>query len=212
VLVPQAAADDPPTFYITEDKVWNAAFAPFAAKYLDAGMTQWHKGGQANGEDVGVANGRLPVLRVTAAEADQYARWLGGRLPAARQWDKAAGRFEKDRGEGPFRESCAEGDVAVNRRDKGPKEVGTAAGDVSRFGCRDMAGNGYELTRDLVGDDKRTVPLDPPDPMARVLLRGRAYTLPRPLRFEDLDDELSLIGQDYGRASDLTGFRVVIEP
>jgi hypothetical protein len=69
-------------------------------------------------------------------------------------------------------------------------EVGKASKDISFFGCRDMAGNGREWTRDLyslVPGGEREVPLDREtnNEKDRVTLRGRNYFQDRPLRFTD---------------------------
>jgi hypothetical protein len=107
--------------------------------------------------------------------------------------------------------------IAVNRGDEGPLEVGTASKDISIFKCRDMAGNGREWTRELfaiVGSIDREVPLkrNPNDYRDRVILRGRSYVQDEPLRFvdpsmgEDRPDSLGYLQTRF----DL-GFRVVIE-
>jgi hypothetical protein len=139
--------------------------------------------------DLGAREGTWPVLRVDVTEAARCAEWLGGQLPSVEQWDKAAGRFEKNPGVGPFREGYKKGDIAIGRTS--PMPVGSAPFDVSVFGIRDMAGNGWEWTRSLLraGEmsefmgDVRRVPLD-----ASVALRGRDFSNDEPLDFASLDD------------------------
>src|SRR5262249_34088687 len=149
---------DPMAFYMMEDKVSNALYreavgdpsfqekvAEFAARQPATVRNEWENGGLADRKDVGAADGRLPVLRGTGTGAHCFASWLGGDLPTVLQWDKAAGKL--DGAEAPFRDPkkpLATGDVAVGRPADGPMPVGTAARDVSPFGCRDMAGNGKE--------------------------------------------------------------------
>jgi hypothetical protein len=214
VLVPREQPDDPPTFYIMEDKVWNDLFRPFAEAHLDPKQTLWQLGGRRDGADwpVGEAEGRLPVFRVTAEEAQRFAAWLGGLLPTVRQWDRAAG-YSRHKGKGPFREP-PEGTplprVAVNRIQDGPMPAGAAEDDVSPLGVRDLAGNGREFTRNLAGDPGRTV-ADATE-ADRVILRGRLYTLSRPLWYTDLDEQQEQPQMQSCRAaSPYTGFRVVLE-
>src|SRR5207302_6153695 len=78
-------------------------------------------------DDVGAADGRLPVLRVGVEDAHRFARWLGGLLPSKDEWDVAAGRWEKDAGAGPFLPNWKEGEIAVGRMSRGPMRAGEAA-------------------------------------------------------------------------------------
>ncbi len=217
VLVPQEAADDP--FYIMKDKVSNKLFGRFAREKSKAVTgSQWQRGARgANGEDVGNADGRLPVFRVTVEEAHRFAEWLGGHLPTTSQWDKAAGNDRRAGRQGPFLEPWNKEDaktqIAVNRAKEGPLPVGTASRDESPLGVRDMAGNGREFTCNVAGKPAgRTVPLDHPAKGDLVILRGRMYTLTRPLFYADLEyerDEPQT--QYYDVASPYTSFRVVLE-
>jgi formylglycine-generating enzyme required for sulfatase activity len=140
--------------------------------------------------DFGAREPTWPVLRVDVQEAMKCAEWLGGMLPSVEQWDKASGRFEKNPGRGPFREGYKPGEIAINRGDKGPLPVGSASHDVSVFGIRDMAGNGWEWTRSLLRAGEmseimgaRAVPLD-----SAVTLRGRDFSNEDPLDFASLED------------------------
>ena len=89
---------------------------------------------------------------------------------------------------------------------------GTATKDKSPFGCRDMAGNGYEWTGK--DSDSSNEPLKRP-PMekltgAEAYLRGQSYLLDSPL-------SNAMIAEGGGAAEgkqvkENTGFRVVLEP
>jgi serine/threonine protein kinase len=233
ILVPREKGDDVRSFYILADKVQNKFFEAFMAsedgKALlikesagtakkDVLKGQWKLGAEAgleNKKNLGIADrGDYPVFRVTVTEAYCFARWLRGNLPTTDQWDKAAGRNNKDADHGPF-----EGDlgglgkdqVAVNRQGKGPMPAGTAGKDKSLCGCRDMSGNGSEWTRNTQVSSE-PVPLKKPTVLdSRVILRGRSYKAPYPLLFKDLDDPNKLETEEYFEAKPDISFRVVLE-
>jgi formylglycine-generating enzyme required for sulfatase activity/tRNA A-37 threonylcarbamoyl transferase component Bud32 len=64
-----------PAFYIDETEVSNADFAEFC---------------RATGCPAPVGAADLPLVRVTVAQARDYAAWKGKRLPTAREWERAA--------------------------------------------------------------------------------------------------------------------------
>lgn len=231
----QKGPKDPPTFYIMENKVSNdlmleaskdKAFQELLATQLKLEpkivKDEWRtQGGETSpkvgeaGKSLGSSDGKLPVMRVTVVEAHTFAAWLGGLLPTTQQWDKASGRFEPKRWVGPFKGSK----VAVRQSEDGPAgpmHVGLAADDKSEFGCRDMAGNGREWTRNLTGSIPKTVPLSTKsDTLDSVILRGRSYLEDKPLHFADVDSRESG-GQVYDSEAYLSavadiGFRVVLE-
>jgi formylglycine-generating enzyme required for sulfatase activity len=172
----------PAPFYVMENKVWNGLFERFAQENPGLVGETWRLGGKADGDDVGVANRRHPALRMNRTDAIACAAWLGGRLPRAAQLDRAA--QVKDRPANP--------DLAVGRRRDGPRPVGTSAGDRSSFGVYDLAGNGWEWTR------------DPAEGGELAVLRGRSYAASGPASDVPL-------AQYPGVGSPYTGFRVVIE-
>jgi formylglycine-generating enzyme required for sulfatase activity len=204
-----------PSFYIMENKVSVADFRAFASK-TKTKSDLWDKP-DAVGSDYPKDN--YPVFNVSVDDAYGFARWLGGNLPTVDQWDKAAGRFEAKRGEGPYQglwnKSNAD-QIAVSRGANGPMPCGAAKADISPFGCHDMAGNGREWTRNLDSVGK-TVPQSNPDPTTDyVLVRGHTYRGNwGPLTFRELDEAQQGGRQDSGfyvsPESDI-GFRVVIEP
>jgi serine/threonine protein kinase len=218
LLVQKKKESDPPVFYIMETKVPVALFRQFAAANptLVKGKDWEAKGvaGAAKPRD------KQPVMKVTSLEAYHCARWLNGNLPTRRQWDKAAGRFEPERLEGPFQgkwDPASPAGIAVNRGTEGPMDCGQAARDIGPLGCRDMAGNGREWTRDL-GLDRGTVELlvnSAKDNNTFVHLRGQSYAEDKPLLFGDLERKEKDNDPDiklFWNAEPDIGFRVVIEP
>jgi hypothetical protein len=224
VLIPNLRPSDPPTFYMMENKVTIGAFQKFAENprnkpYMKS--DEWRQGALANGKDMGIKNAELPVTRVLVGDAYRFAAVMGGNLPTIKQWDKAAGRFEPNHPEGPFQGPWTEeqdrfrDQIAVNRGEEGPMEVGKASKDISFFGCRDMAGNGREWTRNLFGlEGEPVVPLDREtnNEIDRVFLRGQDYRKDKPLRFTDRimrADQAETLG--YMQTQPDISFRVVIE-
>jgi hypothetical protein len=187
VLVPKSRPADPDPFYILRDKVTNHAFGHYARENPAAVRdSKWEGGPEGpNAIPLGARDFPFhPVLRVSVDEADGFARWLGGRLPSADQWDKAAGRF--DGAVGPFAgdgQGLGNEDFGVGLDRLLPVNRPTKA--VTLFGCRDMAGNGYEWTRSVYGDERQDVPFDDPSWNGRVSLRGQTYFAPNPYRFAD---------------------------
>lgn len=215
VLVPQTQSTDPTSFYIMRNKVSVEQFREFTSAHPDL-VTQdaWKKGGKADGKDTNNADDRHPALRVSAVDATRFSQWMGGNLPTTKQWDKAAGRFENERGEGPFKgtwEPKVKRNLGINRAKDGPLPVGVAEDDESKFGCRDMSGNGREWTRNLAGAPDRLIPSDGVLEDDKVILRGRSYASPTPLRFSEIDADLTS-AQFYRTSSHHTGFRVVLDP
>jgi hypothetical protein len=238
VVVPREKPSDPRTFYIMENKVWNDLYSHFAVnpemrkkldRYAEANpgtvKQQWQRGGYAPGsaepkewEELGIdGRGRVPVFRVTVTEAYFFATWLGGNLPTKQQWTKAAGSSEPDIAPDEDRTGPFDGDVndpqglAVNLSTTGPQPVGEAKRDVSRFGCRNMAGNGWEFVRDIKNLPNRFVPLPAgQQDLATVQLMGQDYELSAaPLTFKQIREAIN--GQNYLEASPRTSFRVVLE-
>jgi serine/threonine protein kinase len=154
------------------------------------------------------ALGPLPVTDVSVTEAHCFATAVGGRLPSARQWDKAGGGLEHPPVVGPFRPGH-EKEIAIGLR--WPRPAGTSAGDVSLFGCRDMAGNGKEYLRDLVNHPNAVVPLTDPTKEDLVLLRGGSFLRHDPFRFAALAKPWEKTAQEYGKPAFDIGFRVVLE-
>ena len=209
VLVWQEGGKELPPFYLMETKVTHALAAALANKA--GGIEgQWPTDGD---------NAELPAFGMSAAEADQMARVLGGQLPTKEQWDRAAG-FEAAQRPSPF----IGGPDAAVKLSNGPRSVKDRR-DLSVFKIIDMGGNGTELTRSLTAVTETTRKLaadkvvpwkdgQAPDDLL-VILRGQRYTARQPLQFTDLVEQQSPANaqvQFYQARSPATGFRVVLEP
>jgi hypothetical protein len=217
LLIPAEPGEEPATFYIMENKVSNRMFEQFATAEPEVVKdSSWREGAAMDGKPTGMKDLDWPVFRTTAREAWEFARWMGGRLPSARQWEKAAGLQPTNDSPGPYVatwESTSKTEIAVNRRLEGPLPVGTATKDVSPSGCRDMAGNGYEWTRTLMVPQSGYVPREFPDVKEgdMVLMRGQSYSNDEPLQYDWLKDTHFDQPQDPTQGLDELSFRVVID-
>jgi hypothetical protein len=238
VLIPQTRPADPPTFYIMEDKVPVALFEKFAVEKPDDVRDKdkrWLQGGRAGGEPTQNKDKRHPVFNVHVEDAWRLARWLGGTLLSGKQWDKAAGEFEANRGHGPYdltaredigiEEPFARGLGTVDRGVEGPAEMappGAKVRDRSVFGVRYMAGNGLEFTRGVEANvPVEGFPLSAAivEQMRRgkgevfVVCRGHSYQDPDPYQFVDpkIKEHIRLELVPYHEPRDYVTFRVVLE-
>jgi formylglycine-generating enzyme required for sulfatase activity len=207
-LVPMTRSlGDPYPFYIMADKVTNEAFIEFAKQNQTLVGKGWQQYDAEDGQVIALENPKLPVMNVTVEEANHFAKWIHetGRLPSVREWQKASGLLDchqvqgqaaggkaidcANHPEGPFLGEWEEGrqdEVAVGL-DR-PRKVGASPADVSPFGCRDMAGNGFELTSDAEhqGSDTAVPVSNPVFLRTHVKLCGRSYDKPTPLTYEEL--------------------------
>jgi hypothetical protein len=217
LLMAKTGKNDPDTFYIMEDKVWNGLYRKFAehvAAEKPALTTRWEKEIPTGVEKPG----EYPVLGVYAVDADRCAEWLGGKLPLPSQWDKAAGYYGEKKGEGPYDPSFDPKkdekrlEIALGRSTPLPR--GQAKKDVSPLGCHDMAGNGKEWTGANDKDWQRT----PPTRSSReglsgfVNVRGRHYAELDPYSWEDIATGGAPLPGKPGEGEPPVGFRVVLEP
>jgi serine/threonine protein kinase len=218
VFVPQDAENQQPRgadvgpFYIMVNKVSYDLFHLFAVQGQRPLLNNaWQKP---------PGDGRCPVTAIIADDAAHCAIWLRGKLPTKQEWDKAAGLYQEHPGErwdtnlGPFSgkwdkilwQTNGVPDVAIFK----PAPVGEAKDDESCFHCRDMAGNGLELTRTLQSTDEQ-VPLGrPAGKDDRVIVRGNRFELECPTLFADLERDDKLRGVPYQQPRDVS-FRVVID-
>ena len=210
-LIPRQQLADPPTFYLMTREVTNGCFAEFANEQ-DAEFkanSAWQLGALAGTELLGVEGeyADYPVVQVTADEAHRFAQWLGGLLPDTRQWDKAAGAYDRGERLGPF---IGDGErVCVARLEMGPCPSGSSPDDESPFGILDMAGSVSELTRNLLGSSL-SVPLTQHLSSDRVIFRGNNYHSAVPWMYEEGDGDAPSSLQ-YDEHHPAVGFRVAIE-
>jgi serine/threonine protein kinase len=221
LLIPQKKNEDPRTFYMMENKVSRSQFHNAMTKEADLqklvksfkdkwGWTiqeKWRKQSLI-GEEA-----QWPVFDITVTEAYCFAAWLEGNLPTVDQWDKAGGGYDGE--PGPYQAGADKAqlqkELGLHRENPLPIDR-LAPLAISLFGCRDMAGNGREFTRDLYDLNatiKHRVPRDPPEKTKEVVLRAQShnkgnrppYTFGKTLRdflgYEETDNDV--------------GFRVVLE-
>jgi formylglycine-generating enzyme required for sulfatase activity len=212
-LIAESESTEPP-FYIMENKVTNGLFQKFAtARPEEVRDQEWRQGGLANQQPLGIdGKENYPVFGVKVEDAHRFARWLGGKLPSTRQWERAAGYSAQ--GKGPYqhdrRSFDKHRDVAVDRAKEGPLPAGAAAKDVSPLGIRDMAGNGREWTRTLFDAPGLEVPVPDRSGLLIVELRGQSYNeATQPLTFTPGVHPFG--GCEYDQSFPDVSFRVVLD-
>jgi serine/threonine protein kinase len=207
LLMKHEREEDPPPFYIMRNKVSNRVFREITgANQAPPWDEAWRAGADWNNRNLGTSGERedYPVYKVSVDEAHRFARLLGegrGELPTPRQWDRAAGRFEGE--PGPFEGALPpavdakapwDGDFALGN--VGPRPVALARRDRSRFGCQDMASNGFEWTCGVLrlgpppDEDGLLTFEESPGPAAlnvTLSLRGTSYRAEQPFYFRQKD-------------------------
>jgi formylglycine-generating enzyme required for sulfatase activity len=96
-----------------------------------------------------------PMNCVSQAEAQNFCKWVGGRLPTAQEWEFAAkggGSRIYPWGDEPYDEKKARFEAA-----DGTSPVGTHPAGATKQGLQDMAGNVWEWTADAAEGDMASV-------------------------------------------------------
>ena len=184
------APDGGTPFYISQSKVWNSLYG---------------KATQPGGPDA-------PAMNATANEAASFAESFGGRLPTPAEWDFAAGLHNRAGLEGPLQ---ASGKTHLDVAEPGPTHGEGTDKSQNQFGLIDMASNGREWTSAVLlarAQPWNVVEGAGFDPKALVVLRGRNFTLKKPLTYKILEGEVHDPQTQFaGVRSPYTGFRIVLQ-
>ncbi len=134
-------------YFVDRYEVRNIEYSAFLIADGGAPPDHWAQTGGSPKAD----QGDHPVVNVTFADAERFAKWRGKRLPTEAEWEKAA--------RGTEGRAFPWGDLPVSARPHvlaGPpppdptavftRAVGASDGDVSPFGAYDMGGNVAEWT------------------------------------------------------------------
>ncbi|MBY0527304.1 MAG: protein kinase [Gemmataceae bacterium] len=209
VLVRRTQDKDPATFYIMEDKVWVDLFRAYESQPgTNLASEKWKTYEVDRKQNKDAKN---PILGVVAVDADRCAQWLGGLLPTPKQWDKAAGCFEKGVGIGPFGKSFKLDDLGLDGKLL-PLDAPTT--DISWCGARHMSANGLEWTGSDAELGTRTSDRTESKSLATVeflTLRGASFNDQTPLTFETLAKSVAPSIAMPTQDTYSVGFRVVRE-
>lgn len=134
-----------PAFFIDKFPVTNRQYDAFcrATGYRPAKYAR----------DDRFAHPDAPVVGVSIADVQKFARWVGKTLPSEEQWEKAARGVEGRTF--PWGDAPVDAPRACFGRDpakEGTQPVTATAAGASPYGARDMAGNVWEWTSTSVED------------------------------------------------------------
>lgn len=133
-----------PAFYIDKYEVSNEQYAKFCA---------------GAGRPAPAGDPRLPVVNVTIADAREFAKWAGKRIPTALEWEKAARGM--DGRTYPWGDEAASNRANVKDNPSSlhalmPVDV-SSVDSLSPYGAYDMAGNAFELVEGEVKPSPQAV-------------------------------------------------------
>jgi eukaryotic-like serine/threonine-protein kinase len=150
-----------PAFYIDQTEVTNEAYAKFC---------------QATGRPFSPVNGpEFPVSSVTIAEAREFAKWAGKKLPSEFQWEKAARGTDGRRFPWGDKTDASRANIGS---DSARPAADFSAG-ASPFGVLQMVGNLWEFIdkiRPPGRDDPKRFNARPEDPW--YMIRGQSFSQP----------------------------------
>jgi formylglycine-generating enzyme required for sulfatase activity len=133
-------------FVMDKTEVTNYEYQQFVEKTGHAAPSHWVKNKPITGEEL------LPVTFVSHSDAVAFAKWrserdgLNWRLPTEEEWEYAA-RGGDQENIYPWGNVWTEGHaITKSSGATGPKPIGSAPNDKTRWGTMDMLGNVYEWT------------------------------------------------------------------
>ena len=126
-------------FYIDQTELTNEAYQRFIQATGRQAPTHWVKGLIPEGHE------KFPVVNVSWADADAYARWANKRLPTEAEWEFAA-RGTDGRAYPWGNDWKKEYANAGRGKEGAPVATGRYAFGASPYGALDMCGNVWEWT------------------------------------------------------------------
>jgi formylglycine-generating enzyme required for sulfatase activity len=194
--LPKRSVDIKQPLYIGINEVTNTQYQQFATAAGDAKAgTRWQQASKrwAAPLNLDPLNNLLPVTNVSSEQAQEFCKWIGGRLPTEIEWESAV-RGPQDRGyplpwgvDEPNRERCQ-----IFYGELGPVPVDKLSAGASPLGLLNAIGNAAEWCEDS------EIP-------ASFILRGCSFATPN-------IDEVRVTWRRQGNVNgeEDTGFRVAV--